>query len=121
AGVTGGVRRSACSGGEDHRIDEEGAAMARGPDAVTDDTAAVVSVIIPVYDEERYVAACVRSVLDQSHRALQVIAVDDGSTDASPEILRRMAAADSRLTILTQTNAGVSAARNAGLDAVVGA
>jgi len=94
--------------------------MARGPDAVTDGTAAVVSVIIPVYDEERYVAACVRSVLAQSHRALQVIAVDDGSTDTSPEILRRMAAADTRLTILTQTNAGVSAARNAGLDAAVG-
>lgn len=83
-------------------------------------TTSVVSVIIPVYDEERYVAACVRSVLDQSHRALQVIAVDDGSTDSSPEILRRMADDDPRLTVVPLANAGVSVARNAGLDAALG-
>lgn len=94
--------------------------MTRGPAAGTGTTRPVVSVIIPVHDEERYVAACVRSVLGQSHRALQVIAVDDGSTDCSPEILRRMADVDPRLTVVTQANAGVSAARNVGLDAAVG-
>jgi glycosyltransferase involved in cell wall biosynthesis len=80
----------------------------------------LVSVIIPVYNAEDYLEHCLRSVLGQFHRALEVIAVDDGSTDRSPQILQRFEAADSRLTVLSQPNGGVSAARNAGLDAARG-
>ncbi len=80
-----------------------------------------LSVIIPVHNAERYLARCLDSVLGQSFRDLEVLCVDDGSTDASSDILRACAQRDSRLCVITQENRGVSAARNAGLDAARGA
>ena len=83
-------------------------------------TAPLVSVIVPVHNGERYLAQCLDSVLAQSLGPIEVIAVDDGSTDASPEILSGYAAGDDRIRIITQPNQGVSAARNAGLTAAAG-
>lgn len=79
-----------------------------------------VSVIIPVYNVEKYLGECLDSVLGQTLRDIEVICVDDGSTDGSPAILSVYAAKDARVKILTQSNSGAGPARNAGLDAATG-
>lgn len=79
-----------------------------------------VSVVIPVYNSEKYLTRCLHSVCGQSYPALEILVVDDGSTDGSPQILRRFAERDRRIRLLTQTNQGVSAARNAALDVAIG-
>lgn len=79
-----------------------------------------LSVVVPVYNVERYLAACLTSVLDQSHRDLEVVVVDDGSTDRSGEIADRFAAADPRVRVVHQANAGLGAARNTGTRLAVG-
>ena len=80
----------------------------------------MISVIMPVYNTEKYLPAAVASVLGQSYTDLELIAVNDGSTDSSLEILKEAAASDQRVRIIDQPNGGVSAARNAALDAAVG-
>jgi len=75
----------------------------------------LITVIIPVRNAAPYLDACLDSVLGQSHRELQVIAVEDGSTDSSPTILAARAGADQRLEVVTCGCQGVSAARNAGI------
>ena len=74
-----------------------------------------VSVIIPVYNVERYLDACIRSVVGQTYRDLEIILVDDGSTDASGNICDRWKDEDERIRVLHQPNMGISAARNTGL------
>lgn len=74
-----------------------------------------VSVVIPIYKVERYLAQCVESVLSQTMRDLEVILVDDGSPDACPQIADEFAARDPRVTVIHQTNQGLSGARNSGL------
>lgn len=74
-----------------------------------------VSVVIPVYNIEEHLRQCLDSVRAQTLDDIEIICVDDGSTDGSPEILARYAAEDSRFRIVTQQNAGPGAARNAGL------
>ena len=74
-----------------------------------------VTVILPVYNVERFLAACLRSVLGQSHVNIEVFAVNDGSTDGSLKILQDFARADTRLKILDRKNGGLSDARNAAL------
>ena len=74
-----------------------------------------VSVIIPVYNVEAYLRECLDSVLNQALRNIEIICVDDGSTDGSAAILAEYTARDSRVRIVTQKNAGAGAARNAGL------
>lgn len=81
---------------------------------------ATVSVIIPVYNAERYIAQCLDSVLAQTLRDIEIICVDDGSTDGSVAILKRYAARDSRLRLIRQKNAGAGAARNQGLREATG-
>lgn len=76
----------------------------------------LVSVIIPCYQAENYIRRCLNSVLSQSYTDLEIIVVDDGSTDSSAEIVKEIAGKDSRVKYLYQTNAGVSAARNKGID-----
>lgn len=79
-----------------------------------------MSIVIPVYNAERYLRACLASVLRQTMRDLEVICVDDGSTDDSPRILDECAARDDRLRVIHQRNAGAGAARNAGMDRATG-
>lgn len=79
-----------------------------------------ISIIIPVYNCRDYLEKCVRSVLAQTHTELQLILVDDGSTDGSEAICDALGAEDDRILVIHQKNAGVSAARNAGLDAATG-
>ena len=74
-----------------------------------------VSVIVPVYNAERYLVECLDSVLGQTLRDIEVICVDDGSTDRSPSVLSDYAARDSRIRLLSTSRAGAGAARNRGL------
>lgn len=80
-----------------------------------------ISVIIPVYNAEKYLRTCLRSVLGQSFRDLEVICVDDGSSDGSAAVLAEFAASDLRVRVLSQPNEGQGVARNRGLDAATGA
>lgn len=75
-----------------------------------------VSVVIPVYNTEAYVEQTLRSIMAQTLREIELIVIDDGSTDGSPAILRRIAAEDARITLCTQPNKGLSETRNAGID-----
>jgi CDP-glycerol glycerophosphotransferase len=75
----------------------------------------LVSVVVPVYDVEAYLPACVDSLLAQRHRALEVVVVDDGSPDRSGEIAERYAAADRRVRVLHVPNGGLGSARNVGV------
>lgn len=79
-----------------------------------------VSIIIPVYNAALYIEQCVRSVLNQTMQNIEVIAVNDGSTDESGHILDVLAAGDNRLHIFHQNNRGVSATRNFGLQKATG-
>lgn len=81
---------------------------------------AKVSVIIPVYNIENYLKQCLDSIVNQTLPDIQIICVDDGSTDASPQILSEYAAKDKRFQIITQKNAGPGAARNVGLERATG-
>lgn len=79
-----------------------------------------ISVIIPVYNTERYLRKCMDSVCGQTYRNLEIICVNDGSPDRSADILAEYAAADPRVRVITQANAGLAAARNSGLKAATG-
>lgn len=79
-----------------------------------------ISVIVPVYNAEKYLNECVDSILAQTLQDIEVILVDDGSTDNSPAICDEYAEKDSRVVVIHKENGGVSAARNAGLDVVKG-
>ena len=74
-----------------------------------------ISVIIPVYNTEKYLSRCLDSVVNQTFKDLEIICVNDGSTDNSNEILDRYASKDNRITVINQKNGGLSAARNTGL------
>jgi len=79
-----------------------------------------VSIIVPVYNAGRYLEACVSSILEQDYGNIEVLLVDDGSTDESGEICERFAASDARVVVLHRENGGISAAQNSGLDAATG-
>ncbi|MGN1277202.1 MAG: glycosyltransferase family 2 protein [Floccifex sp.] len=74
-----------------------------------------ISVIIPVYNVEKYIQSCIKSVIDQTYSDIEILLVDDGSTDKSGIICDEYAACDSRITVVHQKNAGLSAARNRGI------
>ena len=75
-----------------------------------------VSVIIPVYNVEKYLKKCLDSVVNQTLKEIEIICVDDGSTDNSLKILKQYAKKDKRITVIKQKNGGLSAARNTGLN-----
>jgi len=79
-----------------------------------------VSVVVPVFNVEKYLPRCLDSLLGQTMRDIEIICVDDGSTDGSPAILEEYAAKDSRIKVIHQANAGAGAARNAGLERATG-
>lgn len=79
-----------------------------------------VSVIIPIYNVEEYLRECLDSVINQTLKEIEIICVDDGSTDSSLEILKEYAKRDDRFTIITQENLHAGVARNAGLSVAKG-
>ena len=78
------------------------------------------TIVVPVYNSARSIQRCLDSLLAQSERSIQVVCVNDGSTDDSLNALRQIAQADDRVLVIGQENAGVSCARNAGIDAAEG-
>ena len=79
-----------------------------------------LSLIIPVYNTVDYLEKCIRSAMDQTYRNIEIICIDDGSSDGSEDIVDRLAKEDSRIIAVHQKNAGESAARNAGLELATG-
>lgn len=79
-----------------------------------------ISVIIPIYNVEKYLSDCVESVLKQTYTDLEIILVDDGSQDASGQICDDYAKQDSRVQVIHKKNGGLSSARNAGIDQATG-
>lgn len=75
----------------------------------------MVSIIIPVYNSEKYLSKCLDSVVNQTYKDLEIIIINDGSTDSSTRILKHYKESDLRITVLNQNNNGLSSARNAGL------
>lgn len=73
------------------------------------------SIIIPVYNAEKFIEECIESILNQTFNNFEVLCINDGSTDNSLEILEKYSKLDNRIKVLTQTNQGSSAARNLGL------
>lgn len=84
-------------------------------------TGVVLTVIIPAYNAEKYLPQCLDSVIGQTLKDIEVICVDDGSTDGSASVLQAYAQKDSRISVLTQGNSGQSAARNRALEKAKGA
>lgn len=83
-------------------------------------TMPLVSIIIPCYNVAGFMKKCLDTVCAQTLRDIEIICINDGSTDGTPDILREYEAADERIRLINQPNAGVAAARNAGLDAACG-
>lgn len=79
-----------------------------------------LSVIVPVYKVEQYICQCIESIINQSYSNLEIILVDDGSPDNCGKICDQYAKMDNRIRVIHQSNMGLSAARNAGLDAATG-
>lgn len=77
-----------------------------------------ISIVVPVYNVERYIYQCIESILKQTYSHYQVIIVDDGSTDGSIDIASALVGNDSRFKIVTKSNGGLSSARNFGLEFV---
>ena len=79
-----------------------------------------ISVIVPVYNVENFLNQCLGSLVSQTYRNLEILIVDDGSTDKSSAIYQKYSSTDNRIKIIKQKNAGVSAARNNGLKFATG-
>ena len=79
-----------------------------------------ITVIIPIYNAEKYLERCVNSVLAQTQTDLEIILIDDGSSDNSPMICDSYASKNDNVSVIHQKNAGVSAARNVGIETATG-
>ena len=79
-----------------------------------------ISVIIPVYNVEKYLSACMESIINQTYKNLEIILVNDGSTDSCPQICEEYAAKDNRIKVIHKKNGGLSDARNIGLKQATG-
>lgn len=80
----------------------------------------LISVIVPVYNVEKYLKKCVNSIINQTYKNLEIILVDDGSPDQSGALCDRLSEKDSRIRVIHKKNGGVSTARNAGIEAATG-
>lgn len=76
----------------------------------------LISVIVPIYNTEKYLKNCIKSILNQTYKELELILIDDGSQDGSGDICDRYAMIDKRVIVVHQGNSGVSVARNRGID-----
>ena len=74
-----------------------------------------ISIIIPVYNADKYLEACLESIINQTMKDIEILCIDDGSTDNSPIILKKFANLDSRIKVLKQNNLGAAVARNKGI------
>ncbi len=81
---------------------------------------ALISIVVPVYNVERYLKRCVESIRHQSYQNLEIILVDDGSTDSSGKLCEELAAADKRIQVIHKENSGLSDARNTGMEHAAG-
>ena len=79
-----------------------------------------VSIIVPVYNAEKYLERCINSLKNQSLKSIEIILVDDSSTDSSLEMCNKMAVEDSRIKVIHKVNEGAGYARNAALEIVTG-
>lgn len=79
-----------------------------------------ISIIVPIYNAEKYVLKCVESIMKQTYANFELLLVDDGSCDKSLEICKLLEKRDSRINLIQQNNSGVSSARNAGINAANG-
>lgn len=79
-----------------------------------------ISVIVPVYNDEQYIKNCVKSVMKQTYSDIELIMIDDGSTDRSREICEKLCEIDKRIKLVLKEHEGVSAARNTGIDVSTG-
>ncbi|MEE1227998.1 MAG: glycosyltransferase [Lachnospiraceae bacterium] len=79
-----------------------------------------VSIIVPVYNNEEYIGRCIRSLLRQTYHNLEILVINDGSTDSSGDIIEKLQKKDDRIRLFHQMNQGVAAARNKGLDEAMG-
>lgn len=77
-----------------------------------------LNVIIPLYNAEKYIERCLMSIVNQTYENINVIVIDDGSTDRSADIVEKIAKRNEKVQLLRQANAGVSKARNTGLSIV---
>lgn len=75
-----------------------------------------ISIIVPVYNVEAYLPQCIDSILEQTYKNLEIILVDDGSTDTSLDVCKRYARIDNRIKVISKVNGGQSSARNLGLE-----
>lgn len=80
----------------------------------------MISVIIPIYNVEKYLRTCLNSIINQTFRDLEIILVDDGSSDSSYDICEEYKKSDSRIVVLHKSNLGLSEARNKGIDLAKG-
>ena len=80
----------------------------------------LISIIVPVYNTEKYLRECINSLINQDYENIEIILVDDGSKDSSPNICDEYANKDKRIKVIHKENGGVSSARNAGIDASAG-
>lgn len=80
----------------------------------------LISVIVPVYKTEKYLDCCVESIVNQTYTNLEIILVDDGSTDNCPAMCDKWAKKDARVKVIHKKNGGLSSARNAGMEAATG-
>ena len=81
---------------------------------------ALISIIVPVYNVDKYLSKCIDSIISQTYNDIELILVDDGSPDNSPKICDEYARKDNRIIVIHKENGGVSSARNAGLDIAKG-
>lgn len=75
----------------------------------------LISIIVPIYNEEKYIKRCIESIICQTYKNIEIILVDDGSKDNSLEICKKMAQADNRIKVIQKENGGASSARNCGI------
>jgi len=75
-----------------------------------------ISVILPIYNVEKYICECIDSIVNQTYKNLEIILVDDGSPDSCPQICDEYAKKDNRIKVIHKINGGVSSARNMALD-----
>lgn len=80
----------------------------------------MISIIVPVYNVEQYLKKCVESLINQTYKDIEIILVDDGSTDNSGNICEELSKTDARIKVIHKSNGGLSSARNAGIDVAKG-